>query len=313
MKTIGKRSLLVFLCLLLLAGVFTGCSSNSADESPEDTAQAEQDENTPESTEADGAEETAAAEETAEETAAAEETEDELAAIQQAGKLVVGVEGTYPPFTYHDPDTNDLTGLDVDIAKALGEKLGVEVEFVEAAWDSLLAGIDSGRLDTVINAVSVTDERREKYDFSDSYFYLYKQIVVRGDNEDIHGPEDLNGKKIATNVTNATAPWFEEQGATIVGIDSSGEAADLLLSGRVDFISFNAVILQDYLQEHPDADLKVAFQIPTGLEEFAIPLRKGETRLLDAVNQALQELAEEGTLSELSMQYIGSDYTKPDA
>ena len=78
--------------------------------------------------------------------------------------IKVGVEGTYQPYTYHDEDGN-LTGFDVDVAKAIAEKLGVEVDFTEADWDSLLAGIDSGRIDTVINAVSVTDERKEKYDF----------------------------------------------------------------------------------------------------------------------------------------------------
>ena len=86
----------------------------------------------------------------------------ELEDIQNAGVIKVGVEGTYQPYTYHDEDGN-LTGFDVDVAKAIAEKLGVEVDFTEADWDSLLAGIDSGRIDTVINAVSVTDERKEKY------------------------------------------------------------------------------------------------------------------------------------------------------
>ena len=86
--------------------------------------------------------------------------ENELEKVKAAGKLVIGVEGTYPPFTYHD-DNGELTGLDVELGKVLAEKLGVEVEFQEAAWDSLLIGIDTGRFDTVINRVSITDERAE--------------------------------------------------------------------------------------------------------------------------------------------------------
>ena len=81
--------------------------------------------------------------------------DDELAQIQESGKLKVGVEGTYPPYTYHD-DNGELTGFDVEVAKAIADKLGVEADFTESDWDSLLAGIDSGRLDTVINAVSIT-------------------------------------------------------------------------------------------------------------------------------------------------------------
>ena len=84
-----------------------------------------------------------------------EEVNDQLAAIQAAGKLVVGVEGTYYPYTYHDETTNELDGYDIQVAKKLADYLGVEVEFVESDWDSLLAGLDSGRLDTVINDVRI--------------------------------------------------------------------------------------------------------------------------------------------------------------
>ena len=236
--------------------------------------------------------------------------ETELDKVKAAGKLVVGVEGTYPPFTYHD-DNGQLTGLDIELGKALADKLGVEVEFQEAAWDSLLIGIDTERFDTVINSVSITDERAEKYDFSDPYYYEARRVVVRADDDSIHGPEDLNGKKIATNTTNAFIPWYEEQGVEVVGVDTSGEAIDLLLSGRVDFVGINVPVLNAYLQEHPDAAGKVkeAFVIPNSEDVIAIPVRKGEPEFLDAINAALAELREEGTLKEISEKYLGGDYT----
>lgn len=236
--------------------------------------------------------------------------ETELDKVKATGKLVVGVEGTYPPFTYHD-DNGELTGLDIELGKALADKLGVEVEFQEAAWDSLLIGIDTERFDTVINSVSITDERAEKYDFSDPYYYEARHVVVRADDDSIHGPEDLNGKKIATNTTNAFIPWYEEQGVEVVGIDTSGEAIDLLLSGRVDFVGINVPVLNAYLQEHPDAADKVkeAFVIPNSEDVIAIPVRKGEPEFLDAINAALAELREEGTLKEISEKYLGGDYT----
>ena len=236
--------------------------------------------------------------------------ETELDKVKAAGKLVVGVEGTYPPFTYHD-DNGELTGLDIELGKALADKLGVEVEFQEAAWDSLLIGIDTERFDTVINSVSITDERAEKYDFSDPYYYEARRVVVRADDDSIHGPEDLNGKKIATNTTNAFIPWYEERGVEVVGVDTSGEAIDLLLSGRVDFVGINVPVLNAYLQEHPDAAGKVkeAFVIPNSEDVIAIPVRKGEPEFLDAINAALAELREEGTLKEISEKYLGGDYT----
>ena len=224
------------------------------------------------------------------------------------GKFVVGIEGTYPPFTYHEAD-GELAGFDVEIARLIGEKLGVEIEFVEAAWDSLLIGVDTGRFDTVINCVSITDERKEKYNFSDPYFFSQKLVIVRGDNDEINSPDDLNGTKIATNLTNADIPWYEAHGAEIVGIDTSAEAFDLVLSGRVDFDSSTPVILNDYLEEHPDANLKVAFVIPDFESRVGIPLRKDETDRLDAINAVLESLREDGTLATLSEKYFNDDYT----
>ena len=247
---------------------------------------------------------------TAASSTAADSTENELDKVKAAGKLVIGVEGTYPPFTYHD-DNGELTGLDVELGKAVAEKLGVEAEFQEAAWDSLLIGIDTERFDTVINSVSITDERAEKYDFSDPYYYEARRVVVRADDDSIQSEDDLNGKKIATNTTNAFIPWYEEHGAEVVGIDTSGEAIDLLLSGRVDFVGTSVPVLNSYLEEHPDAADKVkeAFVIPNSEDTIAIPVRKGETEFLDAINTALAELREEGTLKEISEKYLGGDYT----
>ena len=239
----------------------------------------------------------------------AEEYDDELAHIQETGKFIVGIEGTYPPFTYHEDD-GTLAGYDVEVAQAVAEKLGVECEFVEAAWDSLLIGVDTGRFDSVINCVSVTEARKEKYDFAEPYMYSPRQIVVRGDDDSIHAPEDLAGKKVATNLTNAFIEWYEANGAEVVGIETSGEAYGLLLAGRVDFCSSSPAILVEYLKEHPDANLKVAFIIPDSEEAIGIPIRKGEQRLLDAVNGALAEMREDGTLAELSEKYFGRDYTQ---
>ena len=236
--------------------------------------------------------------------------ENELEKVKAAGKLVIGVEGTYPPFTYHD-DNGELTGLDVELGKAVAEKLGVEAEFQEAAWDSLLIGIDTDRFDTVINSVSITDERAEKYDFSDPYYYEARRVVVRADDDSIQGPDDLNGKKIATNTTNAFIPWYEEHGAEVVGIDTSGEAIDLVLSGRADFLGTSVPVLNAYLDEHPDAKDKVkeAFVIPDSEDTIAIPVKKGQPEFLDAINTALAELREEGKLKEISEKYLGGDYT----
>lgn len=235
---------------------------------------------------------------------------DELSQIQESGTLKVGVEGTYPPYTYHDDD-GELTGFDVEVAKAIAEKLGVEAEFTESDWDSLLAGIDSRRLDTVINAVSITDERKEKYDFAGPYFYITQQIIVSKDNEDIVDMDSLDGKKVANTATTAYLDILEDAGASLVQISTAEEAVSLIESGRADFTTFNSVVFNEYLQQHPDANLKVAFVIPDIVDEYAVPIKKGEDSFYEAVQTAIDELKEDGTLSKLSTDYFGTDFTNP--
>lgn len=282
----------------VIAGLATGCGAAKEESEP-----AVAEETTEES---DG-------QEAAEESEEAEEVDDELADILEAGKIIVGVEGTYPPFTYHDED-GTLIGYDVEVAQKIAEALGVEAEFVESDWDSLLAGVDSGRMDTVINDVTITEERAEKYDFSDPYYFNSRQIIVKkGNPQNITSLEDLAGKKVATNSTNAYIAEFEALGVEIVPIDSSEEQANLLLSGRTDFGTFSSVTLADYLEQHPDAELEVGFVIPDSEEQIAIPVRKGETRLLEAINDALKDLADSGTLTELSEKYFHADYSKSQA
>lgn len=235
--------------------------------------------------------------------------DDELSQIQESGVLKVGVEGTYPPYTYHDED-GELTGFDVEVAKAIADKLGVEADFTESAWDSLLAGVDSGRLDTVINAVSITDERSEKYDFAGPYFYITQQIVVSKDNDDIVDMDSLNGKKMANTATTAYLDILEDAGASLVQINTADEAVALISSGRADFTTFNSVVFNEYLQQHPDANLKVAFVIPNVVDEYGVPVKKGETALYDAIQSAIDELKKDGTLSQLSMDYFDTDFTQ---
>lgn len=238
-----------------------------------------------------------------------EEANDQLAAIQKAGKIIVGVEGTYYPYTYHDEKTNELDGYDIQVAKLLAKKLGVEVEFFESDWDSLLAGLDSGRVDTVINDVTATNERREKYDFSDPYFYSFRQFVVKTGNEvGLHTVDDLNGKKIATNTTNSLVPLLKEWGVEIVPIDNTDQCAQMVESGRVDFCMFSAVVMKEYMAQHPEAQLEVAFVLEDSVNEICIPTRKGETRLLNEVNAFLKEIRDDGTLLKLCMQYFDADY-----
>ncbi len=241
---------------------------------------------------------------------AADQDNDLLAAIQAKGEIVVAMEGTWAPWTYHD-ESGALVGYDTEVAQAIAEKLGVTATFVEGEWDGLLAGLDAGRYDIMVNGVDVTPDRAEKYDFSDPYAYNRMAVIVKGDNETITTMEDLEGKKTANTISSTYAETARSYGAEVTGVDDLAATFELLYSGRIDATLNAEVTYYDYMAQHPEADLKIAC-LAAEADSVAIPLRKGEetAALREAVNKALGELAEDGVLSELSVQYFGADISK---
>ena len=236
--------------------------------------------------------------------------EDLLQRIQSRGTIIVGLEGDWAPWSFVD-ENDELMGFDVEVARAIAEKLGVEAEIIPGEWDGLFAGMDAGRYDMVVNGVEVTPERTEKYDFSDPYAYIRTALIVRGDNEDIKTFEDLKGKKTANSIASTYMNLAEEYGATCYGVDTLDETLTMVLQGRVD-ATLNAIVsYTDYLAQHPDANLKVVATTEDA-SNVAIPMRKGDetASLLEAVNKAIAELHEEGVISELSIKYFGEDISK---
>lgn len=329
--TIKKLIPCTLTAAVLASTALTGCSSKgtsdksttaaktSAQETKEtatksaetkDNEAGSSEENTSAEAKSEEAETELGSEEVSTEIGTGESADDLLAQIKERGSIIVAMEGTWAPWTYHDEDDN-LVGYDVEVAQNIAEKLGVEVEFIEGAWDGLLAGLDAGRYDIMVNGVGVTEERAEKYNFSTPYAYNKTAVIVRGDYDEISSMEDLKGKKTANTISSTYAAQAEAYGATVTGVDDLNQTIELLLSKRIDATLNAEVVFNDYKKEHPDSNIKIA-TYSDQVEEIAIPIRKGDdtVTLLEAVNDALDEMANDGTLTELSEKYFGIDISK---
>ena len=223
--------------------------------------------------------------------------------------LKVGMSGGYFPFTFVEQD--ELKGFEVDVLEAVAEQMGVEVEFVTANFSGLFGMLESGRIDTIANQITITDEREAKYLFTDPYVYDGAQVVVKRGNDSIHGVEDLRGKSVAVNLGSNYAALLEElpyaDEIDIRTYESNIEQDTAL--GRVDAFVMDRVSASQVIKEKP-LPLALAGQ-PFSQIRNALPFREGDAELRDRVNAALSELRSDGTLSEISERWFGTDITRP--
>ena len=232
---------------------------------------------------------------------------DLLSRIQERGYMIVATEGTWAPWTFHD-ENDELVGYDIEVAQGIADYLGVDVQFVEGEWDGLFAGLNSRRYDIVANGVEVTSEREETYDFSVPYGYIRTAIIVQDGNDEITSFEDLDGKTTANTLASTYAALAESYGATATGVDDLAQTIELLRAGRVDATLNAEVTYYDYMKAHPDAPIKIA-ALTEDASQVSIPVRKGEDNasFLAAVNEAIENMRQEGKLSEISEKYFGFD------
>jgi L-cystine transport system substrate-binding protein len=231
-----------------------------------------------------------------------------LEQIKAAGAFKIGTEGTYAPFTYHDAN-GVLVGFDVEIGQEIAKRLGVKAEFLEGKWDGLIAGLDAKRYDAVINQVGITEQRKQKYDFSDPYIASKAVLIVRGDNEEVKGFADLKGKKSAQSLTSNFGKIAEANGAELVGTDGFDQSIQLVLNGRADATINDSLSFLDFKKHKPDANVKIAAQ-EENADHSGVIICKGEPELLDAINKALAEIKADGTYQKISDKYFGADVSQ---
>jgi L-cystine transport system substrate-binding protein len=234
--------------------------------------------------------------------------QDLLKKVKDDKKILIGTEGTYPPFTFHDTSGN-LTGFDVEITTEIAKRLGVEPEYKETQWDAMFAGLDAKRFDMVANQVGIRPDRQEKYDFSDPYITSAAVLIAHKDNENIKAFEDIKGVNAAQSLTSNYGEMAKKYGANIVGVDGFNQSVELITSKRVDVTINDKLSYLDFTKQKPDAPIKI---VDTSEDASASGLmfRKNSESLVNEVNKALQEMIDDGTYKKISEKWFGVDVLK---
>lgn len=230
--------------------------------------------------------------------------------IQEKGEIVVATSGTLYPASFHDSESNELTGYEVEIMNELGKRLNLEIKYVEMGLDGMLTSLNSGQADLAVNDIEITQEREEKFAFSEPYKYSFGTAIVRkSDHSGIESLEDLKGKKAAGAATSVYMQVGRDHGAEEVIYDNVTNDVYLrdVSIGRTD------VILNDYylqklaLAAFPEFEIMIHPDIKYHPNVQAIIMKKGNDELLKQVNTVLVDMHEDGTISELSKKFFGGE------
>lgn len=229
----------------------------------------------------------------------------------EKGVLKVGMEIGYPPFEYFDTDGKTPAGFDVQLGKEISKRLGLEMQIVDTAWDGIFAGIDTDKYDCIMSAVTITGERKEKYDFSRPYIGNGQSMVLTKNSKvTAKTPEELGGLKVAYQAETTSDIYMTKLADN--GLKFEAEEYDKVLNcfddlklGRVDAVVADSLVSVDYVNK-PDSPFVMAWKAdPT--EFFGVCLKKGNTKLAEAVNKALTDMYADGTLVKMSEDIFGSD------
>ena len=224
----------------------------------------------------------------------------------------VGTEGTYPPFTYVDPRTSQLTGYDIEVIKAVAKEAGWQLKFVQSQFDAIFPALDANRIDVIANQVTINPEREARYIFSEPYTYSHGVIVTAADTDDIKTLADLKGKTTAQSETSNWAQVAKDAGAKVESVEGFAQAAALLSQGRVDAIVNDNIAVLDYFASTGSKKIKITGDAGDEISKQALTFRKSDTAMRKQADVALAALKEDATLAKISKKYFDADVSVPD-
>jgi ABC-type amino acid transport substrate-binding protein len=230
-----------------------------------------------------------------------------LGKIQEKGEITIGVKFDVPPFGFQNPESNEVEGFDVDLGKAVADKLGVEPKFVEAISDNRIPFLQDGTTDLILSTMTINAERAQEIDFSEPYYIASGRILTKTDSP-IKGLKDLAGKRVCTALGSTYEETIREQApkADLKLVDSYSECLELIQNGAVDAISTDDVILTGMIIQDDTLHL-VGDELTT--EPYGAGIKKGDKQLVDFVNGVFDEYKQDGRWQETYDKWVGQ-YTE---
>ena len=227
--------------------------------------------------------------------------------IQKRGELTVGVKFDVPPFGFKNPQSNEVEGFDVDMAKIVAEKLGVEPKFVEAISDNRIPFLQKGEVDLILSTMTINQERDQEIEFSEPYYIARGRILVPSDS-DIRGLEDLAGNRVCTALGSTYEETLREEApdADLKLVDTYSECLELLQNGAIDAISTDDVILTGMIIQDDTLEM-VGDELTT--EPYGAGIKEGDSEFQRFVSDTLEAAQEDGRWADLYQRWVGQ-YTK---
>ena len=227
-----------------------------------------------------------------------------LGDIQEKGEITIGVKFDVPPFGFKNPQTDEVEGFDVDLGKAVAERLGVKPNFIEAISDNRIPFLEDGTADLILSTMTINEERVGEIDFSDPYFIAKGRILTKKDNSEIQGVEDLAGKRVCTALGSTYEATLKKQApdAELRLVDTYSECQELLQNGSIDAISTDDVILTGMIIQ--DDSLHLVGEELTQ-EPYGAGIKKGVTELTDFVNETFEAYKTDGRYEKTFETWIG--------
>ena len=251
-------------------------------------------------------------------------TDDSWEKIQEKGEIVLGMDDAFPPMGYTDTTTGEIIGFDVDVAKEVFSRLGVELKLQPIEWNSKEMELDGGNVDMLWNGYSYTEDRAKKQTLSDAYMKNNQVILVKADSS-YQSFADLAGKSLGVQSDSSAedalesdeAKEFRESLGEIVPIDDYSKAILEIENGLIEAIAIDEVVARFYLTNDPGAYRIIEKEDGTveslAVEDYVIGFRKGDQALCDKVNETLKEMKADGTLGAISEKWFGEDVTTIEA